>query len=380
MADQEYVLRLNQGIDAWNAWKKQYPDVTPDLSGADLSGMNLFRIDLSGADLREADLSDSFLIWANLRGADLRWANLSQAKLGGANLTEAILFRADLSGADLRESCLKESYLTWADLSEANLAGADVSSAFLNDACLVWTNLTGTDLSKCSFESAHFFETTLANTNLSGTVGLASCTHHGPSTLDHRTIMRSKELPVVFLRGCGLPDALIEEYVADDSQISRFHTCFIRYSQKDKRFARKVQSDLQSKGIRCWLAPADADAEMRIRDAVEDAVKVHDRILVVLSEHSTNTKWIDQEATAILTRERDVKKSILFPLQIDEAFGRVKTKWAIHLHEAGRVVDFKDWRNHEAYLEAMDRLLYGQKGTAQREQEAPNTSRATQAV
>ena len=61
-----------------------------DLSGANLSGANLFRADLSGADLSGANL-----FRADLSGADLSGANLSGADLSGANLSGANLFRAD---------------------------------------------------------------------------------------------------------------------------------------------------------------------------------------------------------------------------------------------------------------------------------------------
>jgi len=365
MADQEYVLRLRQGLDVWNAWRKKYPDVNPDLSGADLHGMNLYRADFSGADLREANLSETYLVWANMRGADLRWANLSHARLGGADLRGAVLFRADLSGADLREANLRESYLTWADLSEANLSGAVVRSAVLNDACLVWTNLTGTDLSKSTFESAHFFEATLANTDLTDAIGLGSSIHHGPSTLDHRTVLRSGKLPVVFIRGCGLPDFLIEQYQSHDPRSFRFYSCFVRYARKDERFARKIQGDLQARGIRAWLAPADEEMEARIRDAVEDAIKTHDSVLIVLSEHSVKSRWIDNEVTAILSQEHKRKQTVLFSVQIDDAFSEVKVEWAKRLNEVRKVGDFRKWQDHEAYLESLHRLLYGSRSADQ---------------
>jgi len=38
MANDEHVSLLKQGVDAWNAWRDENPDIRPDLSGADLSG------------------------------------------------------------------------------------------------------------------------------------------------------------------------------------------------------------------------------------------------------------------------------------------------------------------------------------------------------
>jgi len=75
-----------------------------------------------------------------------------------------------------------------------------------------YINLSGVDLS-----GAQFFETTLGSTDLTAAKGLDLCAHYGPSTIDYRTVAKSAILPLAFLRGCGLPDALI------DSLPSRFH-------------------------------------------------------------------------------------------------------------------------------------------------------------
>jgi hypothetical protein len=37
MANEEHLAVLRQGVDAWNAWRKEHPDVVPDLSEVDLS-------------------------------------------------------------------------------------------------------------------------------------------------------------------------------------------------------------------------------------------------------------------------------------------------------------------------------------------------------
>src|SRR5207344_2362243 len=57
MANDEHVALLKQGVDAWNAWREENPDIRPDLSGADLGGANLGGANLSGADLSGADLT-----------------------------------------------------------------------------------------------------------------------------------------------------------------------------------------------------------------------------------------------------------------------------------------------------------------------------------
>ena len=80
MANREHLRILRKGVYVWNSWRREEPDVAPDLRGANLRGA-----DLSWAYLWEANLSG-----ANLRAADLRWANLREAILDQAKLSEAL--------------------------------------------------------------------------------------------------------------------------------------------------------------------------------------------------------------------------------------------------------------------------------------------------
>ncbi len=124
-------MLLHHGVEAWNQWRTENPDIRPDLSGADLSGAYLSRANLSGAHLVRAALIGTFLIRANLNGADLleanlRWADLSEADLGEANLWWANLSGADLSGANLSGADLREVSCVRANLSGATLSGCNV--------------------------------------------------------------------------------------------------------------------------------------------------------------------------------------------------------------------------------------------------------------
>jgi hypothetical protein len=57
MADQQHLAVLKQGVAAWNAWRRQHPEILPDLSGADLRGGSLSRTGLHETDFSEANLS-----------------------------------------------------------------------------------------------------------------------------------------------------------------------------------------------------------------------------------------------------------------------------------------------------------------------------------
>jgi uncharacterized protein YjbI with pentapeptide repeats len=68
MANEEHVAQLNKGADSWAVWRKENPNIRPDLSEADLQNWDLCEADLSGANLCETYLAGAFLIRANLSG------------------------------------------------------------------------------------------------------------------------------------------------------------------------------------------------------------------------------------------------------------------------------------------------------------------------
>ena len=96
----EHLAKLIEGVDAWNAWRTQNPDVKPDLRSANLQGVNLNGFDFSNAILKRANLSGATLLGANLKAANLRMAKLNNADLLGANLTKANLTKAVLNNAE----------------------------------------------------------------------------------------------------------------------------------------------------------------------------------------------------------------------------------------------------------------------------------------
>jgi uncharacterized protein YjbI with pentapeptide repeats len=307
MANKKHLKVLRQGIDVWNDWRLKHRYANVDLTEANLFGADLRGANLSGANLRWADLPGADLRGADLRGANLGWANLRWADLPGANLRKAVLFGADLRGADLSGAVL--------------------------------------------------LETVLGATNLSGAKGLTECKHVGPSILDHRTLELSGPLPEVFLRGCGLPDNLIDYLPSLLSQPIQFYSCFISYSSKDQGFAERLHADLQAKGVRCWFAPEDLKIGDKIRDRIDQAIRVHDKLLLVLSEHSVASNWVETEVERVFTEERKRKTTVLFPIRLDSAVMQTTEAWASQIYDTRHIGNFSQWKNHDAYQQAFDRLL-----------------------
>src|SRR4029077_13896164 len=127
------------------------------------------------------------------------------------------------------------------DLRGANLGGAGLRGAMLNRANLSGADLRGADLSRVVL-----LETFFANVDLSNVIGLDTCDHWGPSSIDHRTLEKSPNLPLSFLRGVGLPDRLIDYLPSLLNQPIQFYSCFISYSAKDEDVAARLHADLQN--------------------------------------------------------------------------------------------------------------------------------------
>jgi hypothetical protein len=87
-------------VEAWNAWRRENPDIKADLSRAYLT-----EADLSWAILSRADLSRADLTQADLTGAILNEADLSGAILTGANLLETVFADTNLSDVKDLDDC-----------------------------------------------------------------------------------------------------------------------------------------------------------------------------------------------------------------------------------------------------------------------------------
>jgi uncharacterized protein YjbI with pentapeptide repeats len=362
--NKEHVSVVRRGAAAIARWrKKAAPPRRLDLSGSNLSGVLLTGANLTGADLTGADLSGARLTDAELARADLTGADLSGADLTTADLSDAMLADAYLSEAHLIGATLESAKLPGADLERADLTDTNLSYADLNDAHLFEANLSGADfryvyLDGANLSHCELIQTVFIDVDLSRVVGLESIEHLGPSTLDWGTLQRSWPLPEAFLRGCGLPDQLItflpSLLTANPIQ---YYPVFISYSSQDDEFARRLYNDLQGSHVRCWFAPEDLKIGARTRVGIDEAIRVHDKLLLVLSEHSVASDWVEQEVETAMERERKTGRLVLFPIRIDDAVFDQESGWAAHLRRTRNIGDFTKWKDHDAYRPAFQRVL-----------------------
>jgi uncharacterized protein YjbI with pentapeptide repeats len=343
MANPLHVKILEQGFEVWNEWRKQNDDVVPDLREIKLTAANLTEL-ANGLNLTGVDLTGANLYAAQLIFAQLNNANLSGANLGWADLREANLENANLSNTDLRGATFGRFNRVWSWVAAGNTSIHSIIGT---------TRLEGANLS-----GAHLGNTVFGDIDLSSVVGLDTAKHFCASTISVETLYLSQlKIPEVFLRGVGLPEKLITYLPALLNDVLQFYSCFISYSNKDLEFAERVHADLQVRGVRCWLAKEDLKIGAEIRTSLDESIRVHDKLLIVLSETSIASQWVQQEVETALARERQRKRPVLFPIRIDDAVMYINGGWPAFLRNTRNIGDFTRWKDFDHYERAFNRLL-----------------------
>jgi hypothetical protein len=62
------------------------------------------------------------------------------------------------------------------------------------------------------------------------------------------------------------------------------------------------------------VAPHDLRIGDKILDEIDAAIRLRDKALLILSEHSTKSDWVEDEVTARLEEERKREQIVLFPI------------------------------------------------------------------
>lgn len=108
-----------------------------------------------------------------------------------------------------------------------------------------------------------------------------------------------------------------------------------------------MYADLQSKGVRCWFAPEDIKIGDKFRQRIDNAINLHDKLLVILSEESILSAWVEEEVEAAREREQREKRLVLFPVRIDDAVIASSQAWAASLRRMRHIGDFSKWKGHD---------------------------------
>ena len=363
-----------------------------DLTGANLSGLDLrearlMRVKLNGADLRGIDLQGAYLSWADLRGANLRGADLRKVNFSGARLSGATFRRADVRGASFIEANLKEvsfveaqlqnTKFDWASLFDATFYGANLEKASLRgvDLCkadlrranlahslLVNTDFSGADLTEVNLTSAWCGATVFANVDLSTAKGLDTIRHISPSTIGVDTLFRSKDhLPMSFLHGCGVSGEMMQNLNLIPP--TQYDDCYLIFSYQDVGFAYPLCEILQNGGIRCWLDEHDTIIRYEVRNAINDAIRQTEKILLCCSQASLGNEWIEPLISEILAWEREYQQKhqtnqpIFYLLDLDGYLYNGYQGESVDILRRRLVIQCLDWEHDAEFHQSVEWIL-----------------------
>lgn len=359
MANAEHLKILKEGVERWNEWIKEMDNKYPeqeetyvfeaDISEANLSGVDLSHYNLSNANLTNADLSNS-----NLSGATLQHVKLIQANMHRANLQQVNLFGANLSNAILTNTDLSFSNLTQTKLSNTNLSGAN-----LNFVDLTYSSLDETKFDKCIIGNTKF-----GFLDLSTCKGLDSVYAYSECSIDFRTLLVSKNLPKSFLLKIGLPELLIE-YLPDffpDEGI-RLYSVFLSHSWANKPFAHKLYEALIARGVKVFFDEKKLKPGDDIFNSLSRGIELYDKTILVCSEDSLNSWWVDQELELVFEKERKLQKEVgektglLIPIRIDDHIDTWPNGKRMAIKQ--RIIgDFRNWQDDTAFEKALNDLIH----------------------
>lgn len=342
MAYQKYLQLLNEGKDIWNKYRHDEMYDVPDFNGADLSnrdlrGFNFVNTFFEGAHLMGSNFSRCYMAHSYLKGADF-----SSAHMIDTNLSKCELIDAKFTGVDLSHTGFSDSNLTGADFQKTRLLRTDFTRAVLKNA---------------NFTQASFVGTILSFTDMQKVIGLENCVHEGPSVIDPATLLISGSLPIRFLRGCGVPDSFVKMLSSDNVVPIKYHSCFISYSSHDSEFAQRLYDDLQEHGVLCWFAPHDMGIGARIRQTLDDQIRTTDKLLLILSESSVRSHWVEKEVETAFEEEARISGTKLLPIRLDDSVMDTDKAWASDIRRQRNIGNFSLWEEPLGYKRAFEQLL-----------------------
>ena len=114
---------------------------------------------------------------------------------------------------------------------------------------------------------------------------------------------------------------------------------------------------MQNKGVRCWFAPHDLPIGAKTWDAIDEAIRLREKLLLILSKSSIASEWVEDEVNKAYAEERSRKATVLFPIRIDNTVISTAEPWAVKLRDQRNVGDFRQWKKPAEYQKSLDRLL-----------------------
>jgi hypothetical protein len=118
--------------------------------------------------------------------------------------------------------------------------------------------------------------------------------------------------------------------------------------------------------VRCWFAPHHLQPGKKLHEQIDEAIRMYDKLLLILSQDSMNSEWVKTEIAKARKREIREGRRMLFPVSL--ASFETLRDWECFDADTGKDSareireyyipnDFANWKNHDSYQKAFDSLL-----------------------
>jgi hypothetical protein len=122
--------------------------------------------------------------------------------------------------------------------------------------------------------------------------------------------------------------------------------------------------------LRVWYAPEDMPGGKMLHEETEKQIRVYDKLLIVLSQHSLESEWVKTELRKAFQAERESeragkKKRKLFPVRLTDM--EWIEAWICFDPDSGQdlgvelreyfIPDFSRWKEHDQFEASFPRLL-----------------------
>ena len=134
---------------------------------------------------------------------------------------------------------------------------------------------------------------------------------------------------------------------------------FISYSHADSAFVDKIEEHLNAQGIRFWRDVHHATAG-RLEKQIDRAIRHNPTVLLVLSENSIKSDWVEHEVRKARELEKDTERDVLCPVALDANWK--KSPWPKRFMEQVmeyNILDFSRWKDDGEFGKLFKKLIDG---------------------
>lgn len=93
---------------------------------------------------------------------------------------------------------------------------------------------------------------------------------------------------------------------------------FLSHNTADKDFVRRLASDLDSQGIKCWLDEAEIKAGESLIEKIREGIDSFEYVAAILSPNSIASLWVQKELDVAMNLEISGRRVKVLPVMYRE--------------------------------------------------------------